>query len=341
MVGERIRFEVEAADVGLRLDQLLARRIADLSRRKARLVIDIGGVFVDRARVKVASRTLRPGQQVEVVLGGALERASSTLGEAGRAADASNAPPYRLVFEDDAILVVEKPAGLVTAPTPESDRGDLFDQLRRRGQGSVFLVHRLDLPTSGLLVFARTEEANRVLGAAFARHDVDREYVAVAAGALTEPVTIDRPIQGRRAVTHVTPVEVLGGAAAEATLLTVRLETGRGHQIRIHLAGLGHPLLGDAQHGGERARRHPRPPPRLALHARLLGFSHPVSGERVRFEAALPDELSRWLAELREVPASAAAPSHAAGAAEHAAARDARVGEVADAAATAPRTSTP
>lgn len=278
----------------MRLDQLLARRIPELSRRKARLVIDIGGVFVDRARVKVAGRTLRAGQLVEVHLGGALERATPVLGEAGRAADAGKAPPYRLVFEDEALLVVEKPAGLVTAPTPESDRGDLFDQLRRRGTGPVFLVHRLDLPTSGLLVFARSEEANRSLGAAFARHDVDREYVAVAAGDLREARTIDRPIQGRRAVTHVTPTQRLH----DATLLTVHLETGRGHQIRIHLAGEGHPLLGDPQHGGERARRYPYPPPRLALHARLLGFTHPVSGERVRFEAPLPDDLSEWLAKL-------------------------------------------
>ncbi len=298
MVGERIRFEVEPADAGLRLDQLLARRIADLSRRKARLVIDIGGVFVDRTRVKVAGRTLRAGQQVEVVLGGALERASTTLGEVGRAADASRAPAYRLVFEDEAILIVEKPAGLVTAPTPESDRGDLFDQLRRRGTGPVFLVHRLDLPTSGLLVFARSEAANRVLGAAFARHDVDREYVAVVAGVFAQAQTIDRPIAGRRAVTHVTPAKLLHQEPDRATLLTVRLETGRSHQIRIHLAGLGHPVLGDGQHGGEVARRYPLPPPRLALHARLLGFSHPSSGERVRFEAPLPEDLAGWLATL-------------------------------------------
>lgn len=294
MVGEKARFTVEPADAGLRLDQLLARHIPDLSRRKARLVIDIGGVFVDRARVKVASRPMRPGQQIEVHLGSVLERATPVLGEAGRAADAGRAPPYRLVFEDEAIIVVEKPAGLVTAPTPESDRGDLFDQLRRRGTGPVFLVHRLDLPTSGLLVFARSEESNRVLGAAFVRHDVDREYVAVVAGELVEPMTIDRAIHGKRAVTHVTPAQRLH----QATLLTVRLETGRGHQIRIHLAGLGHPVLGDPQHGGEVARRYPMPPPRLALHARLLGFTHPLTGERVRFEAPLPEELTRWLAEL-------------------------------------------
>lgn len=298
MVGERIRFEVEEADVGLRLDQVLARRVAELSRRKARLVIDIGGVFVDRARVKVASRTLRPGQTVEVVLGNALARATPELGEAGRAADLERLPPYRLVFEDEDVLVVEKPAGLVTAPTPESDRGDLFDQLRRSGRGPVFLVHRLDLPTSGLLVFARNEAANRALGAAFVRHDVDREYVAVVAGTMSEARTISRPIAGRRAVTHLTPVEAL----PRATRLLVRLETGRGHQIRIHLAGEGHPVLGDSQHGGEVARRFALPPPRLALHARLLGFTHPRSGERVRFEAELPSELASWLEALRATP---------------------------------------
>lgn len=295
MVGERVRFQVEAADEGLRLDQLLARRIADLSRRKARLVIDIGGVFVDRARVKVASRTLRAGQQVEVVLGNALARATPEVGSAARAADAERLPPYRLVYEDDAILVVDKPAGLVTAPTPESDRGDLFDQLRRRGAGPVYLVHRLDLPTSGLLVFAKSEVANRVLGAAFARHDIEREYLAVAVGSLSEPRTIDRPIGGRRAVTHVTPVEELAGC----TRLAVRLETGRGHQIRLHLAGAGHPVLGDSQHGGEATRRFVHPPPRLALHARLLGFAHPVTQERVSFESEIPEELARWLEELR------------------------------------------
>jgi 23S rRNA pseudouridine1911/1915/1917 synthase len=295
MVDDHVRIEVEVADEGLRLDQLLARRVSSLSRRKARLAIDIGGVFIDRARVKVASRVVRAGQHIDVHLGGVLSRASPMLGQAGRTADRERTPPYRLVFEDDSVVVVDKPAGLVTAPTPESDRGDLFDQLRRRDAGPVFLVHRLDLPTSGLLVFARTQEANRVLGAAFARHDVEREYVAVVAGTSVPAATIDRPIQGRRAVTHVSPVESLH----QATLLSVRLETGRSHQIRIHLAGEGHPVLGDSQHGGELARRYPMPPPRLALHARVLGFVHPENGQHVRFESPIPDELSQWLEHLR------------------------------------------
>jgi 23S rRNA pseudouridine1911/1915/1917 synthase len=274
------RFEVPAEDAGLRLDQVVPRHVAGLSRRKARAVIDLGGVFVDRARVKVAGRPVRAGQLIEVHVGGAIER--------------SEPPPApELVFVDEHIIVADKPAGLVTAPTPESDRGDLLDQLVRR-HGEVYLVHRLDLPTSGLLVFARTREANKRLGDAFARHDVDREYRAVAVGEVA-PQTVDRPIQGKRAVTTLAVVERLAGA----TLVSARLETGRTHQIRIHLAGLGHPVAGDRQHGGEAARTFTPRPPRLALHAAVLGFTHPATGERVRFERDLPADLARWIARLR------------------------------------------
>jgi 23S rRNA pseudouridine1911/1915/1917 synthase len=275
------QFTVETADAGLRLDQAIPRHVPDLSRRKARALIDTGAVFVDRVRVKVAGRPVRAGQHVEVNLG-ALGRDPAT-------------PPLApvIVFDDAHVIVVDKPAGLVTAPTPESDRGDLLDQLAQRF-GEVYLVHRLDLPTSGLLVFARTRDANKRLGDAFVVHDVDREYRAVVAGTVVAQ-TIDRPIEGRRAVTHVTPLEPLPGA----TLCAVRLETGRGHQIRIHLAGQGNPVLGDPQHGGEVARRFEPRPPRLALHAAVLGFTHPATGERVRFERPLPPELATWLDQLR------------------------------------------
>src|SRR5262252_3299516 len=242
------KFEVAADEAGLRLDQVIPRHVAGLSRRKAREVIDIGGVFVDRTRVKVAGRLVRAGQTIEVNVGGALER------------DPVEVTP-NIVFADDHVIVVDKPAGLVTAPTPESDRGDLLDQLAH-SHGEVYLVHRLDLPTSGLLVFARTREANKRLGEAFARHDVDREYRAVAVGDVA-PQTIDRPIQGKRAVTHVGAIERLAGA----TLVSARLETGRSHQIRIHLAGVGHPVAGDHQHGGEQARTFVPRAPRLELHA--------------------------------------------------------------------------
>jgi len=274
------RFEVASDEAGLRLDQVVPRHVDGMSRRKARAVIDLGGVFVDRSRVKVAGRPVRPGQMIEVHVGGALERTAPPL-----------AP--EIVFVDDHVIIVDKPAGLVTAPTPESDRGDLLDQLAR-SHGEVYLVHRLDLPTSGLLVFARTRDANKNLCDAFARHDVERDYRAVAIGDVL-PQTIDRPIQGKRAVTHVGIVERLAGA----TLVSARLSTGRGHQIRIHLAGLGHPLAGDPQHGGEAARTFVPRAPRLALHAAVLGFTHPATGERVRFERAMPDDLVRWIARLR------------------------------------------
>lgn len=273
-------FTVAADETGLRLDQVLPRHVAGLSRRKARAVIDEGGVFVDRTRVKVASRPVRAGQSIEVNIGGAIER--------------TQAPPTpAIVHIDDHVIVADKPAGLVTAPTPESDRGDMLDQLAR-AHGEVFLVHRIDLPTSGLLVFARTRAANKTLGDAFKAHDVDREYRAIAIGNLMSQ-TIDRPIDARRAVTHVEALETL----ANATLLAARLQTGRTHQIRIHLAGLGNPLAGDAQHGGETSRTFLPRAPRLCLHAAVLGFTHPATGQRVRFESPLPEELASYLERLR------------------------------------------
>ncbi|MDX2092705.1 MAG: RluA family pseudouridine synthase [Kofleriaceae bacterium] len=273
-------FTVAADEDGLRLDQVVPRHVPGLSRRKAREVIDLGGVFVDRARVKVAGRPVRAGQKIEVNVGGVLDRKEPP-------------PEPAIMFVDEHVIVADKPAGLVTAPTPESDRGDLLDQLSQR-YGEVYLVHRIDLPTSGLLVFARTREANKKLGDAFKVHDVDREYRAVAIGEV-HTQTIDRPVDGKRAVTHVEAIEQLAGA----TLIAARLETGRTHQIRVHLAGLGTPLAGDTQHGGEKSRTFVPRSPRLALHAAMLGFTHPATGERVRFESALPDELARWIARLR------------------------------------------
>jgi 23S rRNA pseudouridine1911/1915/1917 synthase len=290
------RFVVGADDAGLRLDQLLAKHVPGLSRRKARVLVDVGGVFVDRARVKIASRALRPGQTVEVHLGGVLERATGEVGAGARARDAAQLPAYAIVYEDDDVVVVDKPAGLVTAPTPESDRGNLADLLARRpGAGPVHVVHRLDRPTSGVLVLAKTEAANRVLSEAFAAHAIEREYRAVVLGALAEAQTIDRPIEGRRAVTRVAPLQLF---AVGATLLACRLETGRSHQIRIHLADLGHPVLGDHQHGGARVRDFAPRPPRLALHATILGFTHPRTGARLRFERPLPPDLATWLSLL-------------------------------------------
>jgi 23S rRNA pseudouridine1911/1915/1917 synthase len=288
--ARRIAFEVAPAEAGMRLDQVLARRVPGLSRGAARVLLDIGGVFVDRSRVKVASRGVRPGQRIEAHLGGALERA--------RGARPGAAPPeeeLRIAHEDDDLVVVDKPAGLLTAPTPESDRQNLLDRLRRRDPaGDVFLVHRIDLQTSGLVVFAKTAQANRSLAERFRRHDVEREYLAVVRGGSEfAQRTIDAPIAGRRAITHLRVVERFG---TRATLLEARLETGRTHQIRIHCAAYGLPVAGD--------RRYGRPmrgdPPRTALHARRLGFAHPRSGVTLDLTSPLPPDLAAWLERLRQ-----------------------------------------
>lgn len=293
---DTVRFEVGDADQGLRLDQLLAARVPGLSRRKARVLIEIGGVFVDRARLKVSSRVLRPGQVVEVHLGGALERATKEVGRAARDRDAAALPDFRIVYEDEHLLVLDKPAGLLTAPTPESDRGNLADLLARRSDppGPIFVVHRIDLPTSGLLVFARTAAANRALSERFRVHDVDRAYLAVLEGRVAdEQFTVRAPVGGKDAVSHLAVERRLGD---RATLVRVRLETGRTHQIRIHAAHLGHPVLGDPAYG----RPTDIDPPRLALHATRLGFAHPVTGEALAWDSPWPDDLAAWLAGLEE-----------------------------------------
>jgi 23S rRNA pseudouridine1911/1915/1917 synthase len=298
MSTRTVRFEVTAEDAGKRLDQVLAARVPDLSRSKARVLLDIGGVFVDRARVKVASRQVRAGQVIEAHLGGALERATKSVGSPARARDATALPAFAVVFEDRDLVVVDKPAGLLTAPTPESDQGNLA-ALLAHDREHVHVVHRIDLHTSGLLVFAKTRRANRELAARFRDHDVERAYTAVVAGAVAgDAHTVQVPVQGRRAVTHVQVVERLG---ALATVVDVRLETGRTHQIRIHCRHLGHPVLGDPEYGGRAAHALPAAlaPPRMALHARVLGFEHPRTGEPCRFERPMPEDLTSWLERVR------------------------------------------
>lgn len=308
----RHRFVARPEDQGLRLDQVLAANVPGLSRRQARVLLDLGGVFVDGARVKVAGRAVRAGQQIVAHLGGALQRATKEVGEAARARDEAALPAYRVVYQDDDLCVVDKPAGLVTAPTPESDRNNLADLLRRALGGEIFVVHRLDLETSGLLVLARTPEANRALSERMRVHAVDRQYLAALRGALPDGAegerTVDEPIDGRRAVTHFTAIERIPVGAMSLTLTRCRLETGRTHQIRIHARHLGHPVLGDRRYGEptsigvgrDSALAGPSiDPPRLALHATRLGFPHPRTGEALSFDSPWPDDLAAWLDGLR------------------------------------------
>jgi 23S rRNA pseudouridine1911/1915/1917 synthase len=273
---------------------VLAARIPDLSRRRARVLLDLGGVFVDGARTKMAGRLMKAGQGVVAHLGGALDRATHATGTEARARDESALPPHAIVFEDEDLVVVEKPAGLLTAPTPESDRNNLASLLARTpgGKRPIFVVHRIDLDTSGLLVFAKNDDTNRSLSELFRKHDLSREYLAVVAGAVPEELRlIEHPVDGKRAVTHLSIVERLRGA----TLVRARLETGRTHQIRLHMRAEGHPVLGDATYG----KPGPGDPPRMALHATRLAFTHPRTGAALAFESPWPADLAGWLERLR------------------------------------------
>jgi len=220
-----------------------------------------------------------------------------------------------VVWSDESLAIVDKPAGLLVHPAPGNPGPSLVEELGPLLGGGTDpdrpgIVHRLDRETSGLLVVARGPEAHKALSAMIAAREVTREYVALVEGCPPSRTgRIDAPlgrdhrapervvVGGRRPRPAVTHFEVRERLSREA-LLDIRLETGRTHQIRIHLAGIGHPILGDAQHGGELARRHPARPPRLALHAAVLGFAHPVSGEPRRYEAPLPDDLAGWLTAL-------------------------------------------
>lgn len=300
-----VAFVADADDVGQRLDQLLAKRIEGLSRRQARTLLDLGGVFVNNVRTKFAARPTQAGDEVTAYIGGALHRAKNQVGAAAREEDAAKLPPYEVMFEDEDIVVVNKPSGLLTAPTPESDRNNLADLLSRRGErrSRLFVVHRIDLQTSGVLVFAKSLWANRVLSERFAVHDMFREYFAVVAGAFPSDVeTIDRPVKGKRAVTHVEVVERIGPLA---TVLRLRLETGRTHQIRLHLRSLGCQVLGDPD--VPKVKGVPLPP-RMALHAARLEFAHPVTRDPLAYEAPLPSELDVYLNKLRAAAATATGP---------------------------------
>jgi 23S rRNA pseudouridine1911/1915/1917 synthase len=285
-------FVVAADDTGLRLDQLLARHVTELSRRKARLVIELGGVFVDKKRVKVAGRVLRPGQRVEVHLGGVFERAQPAAQRAGPAeVEAAGLDAVRLVHVDDAWVVVDKPAGILSAPTPESDQGNLARWLRERLGGEVHVVHRLDRLTSGLLVYARSGPAAARLSESLRSHELEREYeLAVVGRVAFREMEVTAPVRGKDARTRFTVVATKG----DASRLRARLFTGRTHQIRIHALGLGHPVCGDPVYRSKGEGTSGPRAPRLCLHARSLSFAHPVTGQAQSFESPWPDELEAW-----------------------------------------------
>ncbi len=297
------RLVARSQDEGVRLDVFLADHL-HVSRARAQKAIAADGVRVDgRARAK--HHVVQAGEVVEVDLTVVAEPAMPLQPE-------SLAVP--VIYEDVDLLVIDKPAGLVVHPAPGHERGTLVNALLERGIGGGHgsrpgIVHRLDRDTSGLMVVARHEAAYQRLVAAMAQRRIERIYTALVYGGPPEDAgCIDAPIgrhirdrkrmslhttAPRRAVTH---FRVLA-RFADMSLLDVTLETGRTHQIRVHVAALGFPVVGDVVYG-----RRPRPSglSRQFLHARKLSLPHPMDPERrLTFEAPLPPDLASFLAGLR------------------------------------------
>jgi 23S rRNA pseudouridine1911/1915/1917 synthase len=202
---------------------------------------------------------------------------------------------YSVVHEDAALVVVDKAAGVAAAPTQERDRGCLLEDLQRDdpSRGQLYVVHRLDVATSGLMVFAKTKASAAQLSEMFQAHRLTREYLAIVKGTLTaHDRLVKTPVKGRPARTRLTTLRQLG---KEATLAKAVLETGRTHQLRIHLSSLGHPVLGDRRYG----RPTRSSPKRLALHAARLAFTHPTLGSPLDLQSNLPEALQVWMETLQ------------------------------------------
>jgi len=318
--GRSERLVVAAEEAGERLDRVLAARVAELSRSRHKALILAGRVAIDGTTIR------DPGHRVNA--GGTI-----TL-DLPPAEDDEIGPetiPLKVLFEDEEIIIIDKPAGLVVHPAAGNRSGTLVNALVAHcgeslsGIGGVKrpgIVHRLDKDTTGVMVVAKTDQAHQALSRQFADHGrtgpLRRGYLAFVWGAPERPRgTIDRPIgrhphardkmsvraDGRAAVTHWEVLERYFSAdgAPVASLLACRLETGRTHQIRVHLASIGHPLIGDAVYGaGFRTKANqlgPKPRAavaalgRQALHAYLLAVEHPSQGANLEFRSELPDDL--------------------------------------------------
>ncbi len=305
------RIAVPAALAGTRLDQALGALLARHSRTRLKGWIEAGLVRVDGIVVTEVRRKMRGGEQVEVDEPAPVPHAGNVTAE-----DIE----LTVVHQDAALMVIDKPAGLVVHPGNGNREGTLQNALLHHDPGLAVLpragiVHRLDKDTSGLLVVARTPEAQTDLVRQLAARTVKREYAAIVHGDLARATTVDAPIgrhptqrttmavveRGKPARTHVEVVARFGAA----TLVRCRLETGRTHQIRVHLAAIGHPLLGDPTYRGRRGHAAALPEAartfaRQALHAQRLGLVHPSTRSAMEWEAPLPADFARLLAALRD-----------------------------------------
>jgi len=340
MGTRQIEFHIAAAPPP-RLDKALSRDVPaeeNLSRTRLTRLIDEGAVLIDGVQTRDPKARVAEGASVTI-----------TVADAEDSHIGPEDIPLDVVYEDDDLIVINKPAGMVVHPAPGSPNGTLVNALLHHcgedlsGVGGVKrpgIVHRIDKETSGLLVVAKSDAAHHGLAAQFEAHSVERYYRAICygvpdandprlrgvKGVSFEPGNImrlttqlarhktDRQRQavlfhgGRHAVTRARVVETFGQPAGLA-LIECWLETGRTHQIRVHMAHAGHGLVGDPVYGGKRKLAAKafsaltsdavRAFPRQALHAAVLGFEHPVSGQNLRFEAELPQDMQKLIAQLQ------------------------------------------
>ncbi len=300
---------------GLRLDVFLPQRDGSLSRSQAKRLIEESCVLIGGKPAR-ASHRLRPGETV-------LVRKPPPAPSGVVAEDI----PLAILYEDDALLVVDKPAGMVVHPAAGNPRGTLVNALQFHcrnlsGVGGVMrpgIVHRLDKGTSGLMVVAKSDEAHQGLSEQFKKRQVYKLYTALVHGSVKQDEGVVDAAVGRHPVERkkMSTASRRGKAALTRwrvlerygafSLLEAKIETGRTHQIRVHLASLGHPVVGDSVYGG--TKRTIEPPAmravlkrltRQALHAGCLSFTHPVTGREMTFESPLPEDMAEVIRFLRE-----------------------------------------
>ena len=314
-----ILISVAPEDAGKRLDQFLATRLETVSRARVQEMIAEGKVLVNDAPAK-ASLKLRGGERITI------------LGQAQRAPLKAIAEeiPLDIVYEDDDLAVINKPAGMMVhagagATDDARNRGTLVNALLHHlqnlsgvgGELRPGIVHRLDKETSGLIVVAKTDAAHRHLSAQFAAREVKKKYVALVhgwvkkdSGTLSQSISRD-PVRrmkmttrlegGRTAITHYRVVRRLDTKFGKFTMLDVKIDTGRTHQIRVHVSTMGHPVAGDTTYGAPKQARGKNAVtalPRNFLHAAEIEFRHPGTGETIALKSELPEELLEFLKAL-------------------------------------------
>ena len=304
---------IDAGADGWRLDRALAAALPALSRERVKALLAAGAVTRDGGPVSDPATKAKAG-----------ERFTLTIPEAAPSGNAAQNIPLVIAYEDDDLIVVDKPAGLVVHPAAGNLDGTLVNALLHHCHGQLSgiggvvrpgIVHRIDKDTSGLIVAAKHDRAHEGLAAQFAAHSIDRRYRAIvsgvplhAAGTVDAPLgrserdrkkmAIVSPAKGKRAVTHWKRIERLDHAA----LLECRLETGRTHQVRVHMASLGHPLLGDPVYARAGGRHQTLLRSlgfyRQALHAAVLGFEHPVTRRALSLQSTIPPDMQHLFSAL-------------------------------------------